>query len=307
MAFVDFGKKFDELIPFLNESIYDGAFSRDIDRSVLKAAYIEDLKDGKMDIMRSGDSLLVGLRLEWDSRYFRFPCYRITYLNTPFVDTLFENIQSFLRAREVKLAFLRLTTNDPLRYYISKCSGFCLCATKIMFKKSLRESKCIPEMSGTRLGTLTDMTITEKENIVKNIKSMTPHLFKLNRFMADARISFEKAMGVYEEWTTSLIKERPEDIYCLTNRGKDLCSFAAIRIIDRFPKKLALLEIIGTIIKGRNYGMVLLNGTCEKLKRTGVEMIYANTDIGNYVAQNLFFKNGFVPYHSVDEYHCWID
>lgn len=37
-----------------------------------------------------------------------------------------------------------------------------------------------------------------------------------------------------------------------------------------------------------NHGMVLLNGICERLKRVGVEMVYANTDIRNFAAQNLF-------------------
>ena len=50
----------------------------------------------------------------------------------------------------------------------------------------------------------------------------------------------------------------------------------------------------------------MLKATESYLQQGGQNIFYANTDITNYAAQNLFAGNGFISYNSVDEYHCWI-
>ncbi len=306
MAFKTFNGSLESLKPFLSEDIYDGEFSRDIDFSVLKEKYINYLDNCGFDIMRKGDSILIGHPLEWDSAYFGFPCYRISYLNAQYNDSLLSDIYGFLKIRKVKLAFLRLSTSDPLRLYFAQHPSFRLCSTKIMYRKKLEKPRFMGRDENTRLETLIDMPAPAKKKNEKKIEKITPLLFKANRFMADNKITKKKATGVYREWIKNSTNDRSEDIHCLLDKRGELCAFSIVKVLNGFDNKMALLELIGTLSKGKNYGALILEKISSELKREGKEIFYANTDIRNYSAQNLFSQNGFAAYHSVDEYHCWV-
>ena len=44
----------------------------------------------------------------------------------------------------------------------------------------------------------------------------------------------------------------------------------------------------------------------KSLNEQNISILYANTEIRNYKAQNLYTKNGFKVYNAICEYHYWV-
>lgn len=306
MAFVRFNSDNEKLRSLLDSNIYDGTFSRDIDLSLLKEKFIGQIESSGSDVMRSGDSLLVGQMLEWDTGYFGYPCYRISYLRSQNGDAVVPDVLEFLRNRKVRLAFLRLNTEDPLRVNLPNDPAFRICSTKIMFRKELTGTHLPDESSGMQCETLMNMPAAMRERAEKEIIGRVPELFVTNHFRSDERISSEQATGVYSEWIRNIIRDRPQDMLCLTSGAGEPCAFSIVKGLGELDSRYALLELIGSLTRGKKYGGYMLRATESLLRKRGQSMFYAITDISNYAAQNLFTSNGFVSYNSVDEYHCWI-
>lgn len=307
MSFRRFDGKIEDLKPLLDENIFDGEFSKDVAIALLREKYIERLSSRHFDIMQSGNDLLIGHVLEWDSAYMGFPCYKISYLHAHYSDFLLSSIHDFLKEIGIQMALLRLSTGDPLRLYIPMHHSFRLCATKVMYRKELTATNFRAIAGDVCLEILADMPVLRREKAERKINMIAPNLFSKNRFMTDDKISHEKALGVYREWIKNTIKERKQDIYCLTDSSGELCAFSVIKFFDNFERNFALLELIGALVKGKNFGSLILSAIESKLVENRQNIFYANTNILNYSAQNLFCRNGFTSYHSVDEYHWWVN
>ena len=64
--------------------------------------------------------------------------------------------------------------------------------------------------------------------------------------------------------------------------------------------------MIGSLIKGQNIGTKIIEELVKSLNEQNISILYANTEIRNYKAQNLYTKNGFKVYNAICEYHYWV-
>lgn len=288
------------LIKNLDENIFDGQYSSDVDLDELKNIYIDQIELQSNDIcVNEDDNLIIGKTQDWDSNYFGFNCYRIEYFKQINHNLIEENIDTYLAGKNVKLAYIRVNVDNHLNFLIHK--KLRLMSTKLMYKKSI-ENKEKSEL----LHTIKDLNNAKKKKVIEKIVSLTPSLFYQNRFIYDKNIDNNKAIGLYQSWVISSSKNNQNNFYLLSNNVGDLIAFCIINIIDIFNSKFARIDMIGSLIKGQNIGTKIIEELVKSLNEQNISILYANTEIRNYKAQNLYTKNGFKVYNAICEYHYWV-
>ena len=291
-----------DLIDQLDTNIFDGQFSSDVNIVELKDSYIDQINLQSNDICENehGD-LIIGKNLDWDSNYFGFNCYRIDYLKIINHNLIEQEIDTYLSSKNVKLAFLRMNANDHLNFCFH--NNLRLMSTKLMYKISLEnKDKKVSRL----IRTLNEFENVEKKNILDKIILIVPDLFSHNRFIYDKNIDDNKAIGLYQSWIVNSAKKYQNNFYLLIDDAGELGAFCIINIIDIFNNKFAIINIIGSLIKGKNYGTIIIQEIIKSLNEQNISILYANVELRNYTAQNLYIKNGFKVYNSICEYHYWM-
>ena len=111
---------------------------------------------------------------------------------------------------------------------------------------------------------------------------------------------------MYQSWVINSSKNNQNNFYLLSNNVGDLIAFCIINIIDIFNSKFARIDMIGSLKKGQNIGTKIIEELVKSLNEQNISILYANTEIRNYKAQNLYTKNGFKVYNAICEYHYWV-
>ena len=287
------------LINSLDENVFDGQYSTDVELDELIKIYIKELELQSHDICVDNDrNLIIGKNQDWDSNYFGFNCYRIEYIKQNKKNQIEDNIEIFLKRKQIKLAYLRVNVGSELNF--STYKKLKLMSTKLMYKISI-EDKGKPKL----LYTITNYSNAKKEKIIEDIISLIPKLFYQNRFFYDRNIDNNKAVGIYQNWVINSAENDEKNFYILLNDKADLIAFCIISVIDIFSRKFARIDMIGSLFKGKNIGTKIIEELIKALNERNISILYANTDIRNYNAQNLYTKNGFKAYNAICEYHYW--
>ena len=146
---------------------------------------------------------------------------------------------------------MRLGTADALRLYLPNHHSFRICSTKIMYRKELSSLQMPIEDRNIFFKSLAELSVTGREKAERAISENVSHLFVTNHFINDSEISDEKAAGVYSQWVINVIKQRPQDMYCMMSQEGELLAFSIIKILSDIDNRFVLLELIGSLSKGK--------------------------------------------------------
>ena len=172
-----------------------------------------------------------------------------------------------------------------------------------MYRRLLENNNCIKSNSVITLNQLEPKKI---DSLIAKILQETPNLFKYNRFFYDKNINREKAVSLYQNWVINSAKLEKNNFFLLLDNNKKIAAFCILSIINYFTIKVARIDMIGTLNRGKNCGTKILQEVFSILNKRKIAVLYANADSQNYAAQNLYAKNGFKIYNSIREYHNWI-
>jgi ribosomal protein S18 acetylase RimI-like enzyme len=136
----------------------------------------------------------------------------------------------------------------------------------------------------------------------------------INRFTNDTEIDQNKASGVYESWTRSIIQNKPQGILIAENDGKP-CGMIAITDASTIyadlsvkDKRMGLISLIAVDekVRGKSIGKALVSTAIEHFQEKGYRVFFANTALQNTGSIMMFQQCGFRLFSMVSEYRCWL-
>lgn len=289
---------------FLDRDIFDGVFQQDVPLQVLAERFIKKAVEDKLDVQLEKLALLVGGRLDWDSNYFGFPCYRINYFRDIGAEQPQRSMEEYYAAKGAKLGVIRVPTISPINSSLSRSVRFTLCARKVVFRKEIPKpfpahhqgQFCLTRLSETRASR------TKKfESIRYGIRGK----FGKNRFSRDKAFTTREVEGIYFEWLKGAIIERPDSVFTLTDQSGEDLAICAIREDRAITSEVVFLDLILTLSHGGGYGNHLLKMVERELSLNGKRVLIAIADNENVEAVRLYERNGFHKLTLLDEYHYW--
>jgi len=244
-------------------------------------------------------------RMEWDSRYFGFLCFKISFLLEQ--QDMEDSMRAALLAESIAwsrkdnncLLFRRLSSSRVMEVRQLEDTGFRYADNLITFSMPVKIESTPNIMPGVDF--FREIRTTDLENILSMLKGS----FTYSRFVQDAELKEKNGEHVYHEWVKNLILKTNSDsskevdrttLFGLEVDGA-IGGFIAYRTECFFSTldDLATIELIVVNPQLRKRGIAgkLIQELKRRLATAHITELEASTWVQQKSSVSLYLKNGF--------------
>ncbi len=224
--------------------------------------------------------------LQWDSDFFNLQVGKLTFENTPILDTNFTNTEKY----DLIYIFSKKKIKTILNFDIS------LVDEKIIYQKNINSKA----------------TVEKNPNVqFYNTQENSNDLYKLalqsgefSRFKIDKKLPKNSFENLYKIWIEKSVSHEIADYIFVYKIKNKIVSMATIKIKD----EIGIIGLVATDneFRGKGYGSVILS-TCETfLHSKGIKKLEVATQLQNKRACSYYEKNGFKRKSVTNIYHWWL-
>jgi ribosomal protein S18 acetylase RimI-like enzyme len=283
----------------------DGQYCEDSSAELLAKHYIFNHASSKNEFIYrivEEDGVYSINKQEWDSNFFGFNIARLEIYNNP--DNLLQHLSKFHNwalNNNINYITTRVSLSNVLLVNHLTQNGYYLLTNKYMLRCAINDVS-LPELPEFQFNFLSKEENEMPMNLIKNS-------FVHSRFNIDPIFDSSRVSEMYSSWMRDFIGHENNYIIAMKNQNKIIGFCAFSKGIDLYqmgsivPKHgfIALIAV-DKDYRGKGLGKHLINKSKNYLKASGINLLFANVDLGNTSSLNTFQASEFKVFNLISEF-----